>query len=106
MPAEIGVQELSDRLRAESKPTVLDVREHDEVEVAPFKGALHIPMGEVPQRIEELDADSEIVVLCHHGIRSLRVAHYLEQAGFQNITNLSGGIDAWSLHIDSSVARY
>ena len=106
MAAEMSVQELRDHLRGEEKPTVLDVREPDEIALAPFEGAIRVPMGEVPERIEELDPEAQTVVLCHHGIRSLRVSLYLEQRGFDNIFNLTGGIDAWSLHIDPAIPRY
>ena len=73
--------------------------------MAPFAGAIEIPMREIPTRLEELDRNDEIVVLCHHGIRSGRIVAYLDQQGFR-VTNLTGGIDAWSLFIDPRVPRY
>lgn len=103
---ELGVEQLRDRLAKGEMPTILDVREPDETRLAPFVGAVEIPMGEVPSRLGELNPDDDIVVLCHHGIRSGRVAIYLDQQGFQRVSNLTGGIDAWSLFVDPSVPRY
>jgi len=106
MAVELGVEQLRDRLAKGEMPTILDVREPDETRLAPFVGAVEIPMGEVPSRLGELNPDDDIVVLCHHGIRSGRVAIYLDQQGFQRVSNLTGGIDAWSLFVDPSVPRY
>ena len=100
------VGQLRDLLAQGKMPTVLDVGEPDETRLAPFAGAVEIPMGEVPSRLTELDPDDEIVVLCHHGIRSARVAAFLDQQGFRRVANLTGGIDAWSLFIDPNVPRY
>lgn len=106
MAVELGVEQLRDLLTEGKAPTILDVREPDETRLAPFAGSLEIPMGEVPSRLQELDPASDIVVVCHHGIRSGRVAAYLDQQGFERVANLTGGIDAWSLFIDPSVPRY
>ena len=106
MAVEIGVEQLRDLLAQGKMPTVLDVREPDETRLAPFAGAVEIPMGEIPSRLSELDPEDEIVVLCHHGIRSGRIAAFLDQQGFQRVANLTGGIDAWSLFIDPNVPRY
>ena len=65
-----------------------------------------IPLNQIPNRINELNKDDEIVVICHHGMRSQQAANYLVQSGFKNIANLTGGIDAWSCNADSSVRRY
>jgi rhodanese-related sulfurtransferase len=85
---------------------LLDVREHDELEIAAVAGARHIPMREVPARLAELDTTAPVVVMCHSGGRSRRVAEYLQVNGFSNVFNLKGGIDAWSTQIDSRVPRY
>jgi rhodanese-related sulfurtransferase len=85
---------------------LLDVREHDELAIAAVAGALHIPMREVPARLAELDAAKPLVVMCHSGGRSMRVAEFLKQNGFSNVFNLKGGIDAWSTQIDPHVPRY
>jgi rhodanese-related sulfurtransferase len=86
--------------------TLLDVREHVELELAAVSGARHIPMREVPARLAELDRDAPLVVMCHSGGRSRRVAEYLSSNGFQKVFNLRGGIDAWSTEIDPQVPRY
>ncbi|HET8696309.1 MAG TPA: rhodanese-like domain-containing protein [Gammaproteobacteria bacterium] len=89
-----------------SQVTLLDVREHDELELAAIDGALHIPMRDVPARLAELDRDAPLVVMCHSGGRSRRVAEFLANNGFQQVFNLRGGIDAWSTEIDPQVPRY
>ncbi|QMT40927.1 rhodanese-like domain-containing protein [Neisseria shayeganii] len=85
---------------------LLDVREDDEVAFCRLPGSLHLPMHLVPLRHNELPDDQAIVVYCHHGIRSLQVARFLEHAGFDELYNLSGGIDAWSQLIDPELPRY
>jgi rhodanese-related sulfurtransferase len=86
----------------------LDVREPDEIAYASIDGARSIPLRELPGRIIELGLfkDREVVVYCHHGIRSQRAAQFLVQAGFSRVFNLTGGIDRWSLEVDSNVRRY
>jgi rhodanese-related sulfurtransferase len=85
---------------------ILDVREPFEIALAPFPGATHIPMGDIPSRLTELDPDRETVVVCHHGVRSAQVAIYLSRMGFECVLNLAGGIDAWSEDADPSTPRY
>lgn len=85
---------------------VLDVREDDELAICRLSGSLHIPMNLIPIRQNELPDDVPIVVVCHHGVRSLNVAHYLAHLGFEQLYNLSGGIDAWARDIDPTMARY
>ena len=103
---EILPQELNARLERGERPQILDVREPEEIAIAAFPGATHIPMGEIPARVNELDPRREIVVVCHHGIRSAQVAMYLARLGFERVSNLSGGIDSWSATVDSAVPRY
>ena len=86
--------------------TLLDVREPAEWQAARVDDALHIPMRTVPGRLDELDPARTWVVMCHGGVRSLRVAAFLAASGYARVFNLTGGIDAWSLEIDSSVPRY
>ena len=95
-----------DRHDHNDKLVVLDVREPEEIAIAPFPDALHIPMGDIPSRLTELDSDAEWVVVCHHGVRSAQVAMYLARMGFERVSNLSGGIDAWSLTVDPATPRY
>ena len=85
---------------------LLDVREPQELALAKVRQATHIPMREVPQRLHELDPAKPLVVMCHSGGRSRRVAEFLSTNGFEEIYNLAGGIDAWATQVDSSVPRY
>ena len=90
----------------ETTPLFLDVRRQAEYDICRIDGSVLIPLDELPNRLGELDAGKEIVVHCHHGGRSRRAAAMMMQAGFENVYNLAGGIDAWSLEIDSGVPRY
>lgn len=83
-----------------------DVREPFEVEICRIAGAEHIPMRQIPERLAELPKDKHLLIHCHHGGRSLRVTHYLRAQGFTAVSNVAGGIDAWSLVIDRAVPRY
>ena len=85
---------------------LLDVRESMELEIAAVDEALHIAMGDVPARLSDLDPERTIIVMCHSGIRSRRVAEYLLANGFLDVFNLAGGIDAWSRELDPQLARY
>jgi rhodanese-related sulfurtransferase len=86
---------------------LLDVREPWEFELASIEGSKHIPMGDVPSRAnQELDPDQHIVVVCHHGVRSMSVTNWLRQQGFENSQSMRGGINAWSQQIDAKVPTY
>jgi rhodanese-related sulfurtransferase len=98
--------ELKNKIQQHEKLFLLDVREPHEYKYAKIANSVLIPLNQIPQRLGELDRDQEIVVICHHGMRSQQAANYLVKAGFKNIANLTGGIDAWSCVCDSSVARY
>ena len=89
-----------------STVVLLDVRELVELEIASVADARHIPMREIPARLVELDRGIPLVVMCHSGGRSRRVAEFLLGNGFSNVFNLRGGIDAWSTEIDPQVPRY
>ena len=90
-----------------SAPLLLDVREPWEVHTASLPNSVLMPMGEVPSRAhQELDPDQPIVVLCHHGARSLSVTMWLRDQGFEHVQSLAGGIDRWSRAIDPSIPRY
>jgi rhodanese-related sulfurtransferase len=106
---EISVQSFAE-LRAETgsgPPVLLDVREPWEFAAAQIAGSLPMPMGEVRSRAyTELDPDAHIVVVCHHGQRSLSVAMWLRREGFERAQSLAGGIDEWSRAIDARVPRY
>lgn len=87
-------------------PLLLDVREPWEIAICALPGSTNIPMGEIPSRASELPTDREVVVVCHHGVRSLRVAHYLAERGYTRIYNLTGGVDAWANDVDPDFPVY
>ena len=93
-----------------SRPVVLDVREPWELNTASVNAEgfelRAIPMGSIPNQLANLDPARPVACLCHHGVRSLRVAAYLAQQGFENVSNITGGIDAWSAELDPAVPRY
>lgn len=88
------------------QPILLDVREPWEHETCHIAGTQLMPMQTVPLRLEELDQDAVIVCICHHGGRSMQVAHFLERNGFNQIINLTGGVHAWALQVDTSMPTY
>lgn len=101
------VRELKARLdSSEEKPLVLDVREKWETQLCALPGSTFIPMGQIPARVTDLDTQREIVVVCHHGVRSLQVAYYLANQGFKKLYNLKGGVDAWAREIDPAMHKY
>ena len=103
---EITVEELQRRHDAGEDLVLLDVREPDEVATASIPWATVVPMREIPARMTEVPRDKPLVVMCHHGGRSERVAQFLEANGYENAINLAGGIDAWSVSVDPAVPRY
>lgn len=102
---EISPAEFVARRSRGDAMTLLDVREGWELAVASVPDVVHIPMGEIASRLGELDAAREVVVLCRSGRRSLEVAKYLQQSGFQAV-NLAGGILAWSREVDATIPTY
>ena len=88
------------------KPQLLDVREAHEWAICRVEGSQHIPMGTIPSRLDALDPARPLVCICHHGGRSMQVAIFLERNGFGEVYNLAGGVDAWALQVDPSMARY
>ncbi len=108
-PLEISVEETRDLLAARpADVTLVDVREPFEHETARIVGSTFIPMRRIPEHIDsdELPRDKHLLIHCHHGGRSLRVTEYLRAQGYPRVTNVAGGIDAWSLRIDPTVPRY
>jgi len=107
MVRQLTARELKARLEnGTAKPLILDVREPWECQVCRLPDSTHIPMRDIPARATELSPESEIVVLCHHGIRSQQVAAYLARLGFARLYNLAGGIDAWAKDVDPDMATY
>lgn len=108
MSVQISAMELSSRLAGADSPMLLDVREPEEHELVHLPGSRLIPLGQLASRVGEV-ADwrtREVVVYCHHGIRSQYAIAFLAQHGFGQLLNLSGGIDAWSREVDRSSPRY
>jgi adenylyltransferase/sulfurtransferase len=103
---EITVEELNRRREAGEALLLLDVREPQEYEIARIEGARLIPLGQLPDRLGELNNDVALVVHCHSGMRSARAVQFLRQTGFPQAVNLAGGIDAWSERIDPAVPQY
>jgi len=106
MIRQIGPTELTGMLNSSPEPLLLDVREPWELSLASLPGVLNIPMAQIPDRLDELCRDQDVVVICHHGSRSLQVAAFLKQNGFDCVINLAGGIDAWSREVDPAVPIY
>jgi rhodanese-related sulfurtransferase len=104
---EITPSELQDYLAiADPPPLLLDVREALEYAICHIAGSRHIPMNQVPQALDDLNPEQEIIVICHHGMRSARVASYLQQVGFDKVLNLAGGIHAWACEVDPNMPTY
>ncbi|MFD4421146.1 ThiF family adenylyltransferase [Agromyces sp. NPDC058484] len=103
---DVEASALADELASEAPPLLLDVREPWEAEFAAIPGSTLIPLGELGDRVAELDPAASVVVYCHLGVRSLYAARQLLGAGFGRVRNLAGGIDAWSRTVDAAVARY
>src|SRR5580692_4445592 len=107
MDYEITPEEVKMKIDQGEAFTLLDVREPWEFEAAHLAGAKLLPMGDVPTRAhQELDPEDYIVVICHHGVRSMNVTAWLRQQGFEKTQSMRGGIDAWSRRVDGKVAMY
>lgn len=106
----IQLKDWLEAVRGHGKPVVLDVREPHELRTASIKAdgfeLITIPMGVIPPRLNELDPNQPVACLCHHGVRSMQVANFLQAHGFQHVANVAGGINAWSSEVDPSVPRY
>lgn len=92
---QITTDELRQRLAAGEQLQLIDVREHDEVIYGMIEGARHIPMNQIPVRMEEIDPDVQTVLICRSGARSERVREYLNQNGYSNCLNMEGGMIDW-----------
>ncbi|HEY7534618.1 MAG TPA: molybdopterin-synthase adenylyltransferase MoeB [Thermodesulfobacteriota bacterium] len=103
---EVTVDEFNDLLQAKKNIVVLDVREPGEYEICHIEGSKLIPLGELGSRVNELDTADDIIVHCHHGVRSLRATRFLRDMGFKKAKSLKGGIDVWAQEYDSNMPRY
>ena len=107
MDYEIAPEELKTMLENNSDIVVLDVREPWEFETARIENSCHIPMNDIPARYsQELNPEKHVVVICHHGVRSMKVTAWLRQQGFEKVQSLRGGIDRWARQIDPKVPVY
>lgn len=105
MDKEISVVDAAKSMQQE-KVVLLDVREHSELAICKIEEAIHIPLGEIPQRIELLPRNVPLIIYCHHGMRSRSVVDYLCTIGFDNALNMTGGIHHWSTQIDLGMQKY
>ncbi len=106
MSFAITPKELKSRLDKGEQLVLLDVREQWEYDLAKLSGSTLIPLATLPQSLARLNRESEIIAICHHGMRSADATNFLLQQGFTKVKNLVGGIDAWSTQVDGTVPRY
>jgi rhodanese-related sulfurtransferase len=107
LPLELNPSEVKELIDRKQAVRLIDVREPEEYALARIEGSELIPMGTVPANLQKLeDSDGALIVICHHGVRSLQVAAWLRGHGVENAQSMSGGIDAWSRFIDPAVGRY
>jgi rhodanese-related sulfurtransferase len=102
---QLSVTELKELRDKGEDIELIDVRNPDEYELCNIEGKL-IPLGELTDRFSEIDKSKKLVIMCHHGGRSMRACQFLAQQGFENIHNLDGGIHKWSLEVDPDVPTY
>jgi rhodanese-related sulfurtransferase len=102
----ITPQQLQELILSGNSPIILDVRETVELQICALPNSLHIPLGNLTNEWENLPKDQPIVVLCHHGYRSMQAASFLKSLGFNQVMNLHGGIHAWAKQIDNSLQIY
>ncbi|MFQ3586515.1 MAG: rhodanese-like domain-containing protein [Fimbriimonadaceae bacterium] len=103
---EVSPTELAAELAGPNPPVLVDVREADELLVSALKHAHHIPIGEIPARLDELDPDADLVIVCRSGGRSAKVTQYLLQNGFRRVRNLTGGVNLWAELVDPTMRKY
>ncbi|MFP4260672.1 MAG: rhodanese-like domain-containing protein [Opitutales bacterium] len=106
MNKKISAAEAAKLRKRDPNVIFLDVREHSELEICRIGGAVHIPMGEIPECADSLPKEKPIIVICHHGMRSAQVQRYLLARGFEEVINLTGGVHAWAIDVEPEMARY
>ena len=104
--SEIPPEEVQARREAGEQFILLDVRNEQELTIASLDGTINIPMSQVPERLDELDPQKEIIVMCHRGQRSAQIVTFLEASGYGNVRAMAGGINAWSQEVDPDVPMY
>jgi adenylyltransferase/sulfurtransferase len=102
----ISASALHEKLFSEAPWTLVDVREPYEFDICRLPQACLIPVSRISQQLERIPRDKPVVMYCHHGVRSTQVIRFLQQEGFTNLYNLSGGIDAWAREVDEAMERY
>ena len=103
---EVTPREVKDMLGRSEKLLFVDVREQWEYDTSHIEGSVLIPLGQIPASLARLEAADELVLFCHHGMRSLDAAAWLRSQGVQGARSMSGGIDRWAAEIDPNVSRY
>lgn len=106
MVEQVTVHDLKAKIDRGENFVLVDVRNANELDICRFENAVHIPLHLLTARLNELDPQSEIILTCHHGGRSMQAAHFLINQGYRNVANLVGGIDAWAAQIDPNMAKY
>lgn len=106
MIPEIDVITLAGKQEAEEQFFLLDVREPHEADLCKIDGSMLIPLGQIPQRAQEIPKDLPVIIYCHHGGRSARALQFLQTQGFNEVYNVKGGIDAWAVEIEPEMVRY
>ncbi len=107
-PAEISPRELARHLENGHAVRMINVRQPWESAIAQLPDSVLIPLGDLPQRLQEVPTEAAMIVVlyCHHGVRSLSAVTYLHRLGYYHVRSLAGGIDAWSCEVDPAVPRY
>jgi adenylyltransferase/sulfurtransferase len=105
-PLEVSVHEAYRLAKNSAAVRVIDVREPFERDICSLAGAEPIPMRQIPENMPSLSREKHLLILCHHGGRSMRVTQFLRANGFENVTNIAGGIDAWANEVEPAMARY
>jgi rhodanese-related sulfurtransferase len=106
MLVELSARECHAKLSQEPRPILLDVREDWELKLVSLPQSVHIPMAAVPERLSELSPEQDIIVMCHAGVRSRKVAEYLDAHEFKMVINMSDGIAGWQREVDPTLPSY
>ena len=104
--SEITVKELEQHINNGTPPTIIDVREDFELEISKIKESIHIPMNDIPKRLQELNENENYVIMCRTGVRSAQICDFLAKQNFKSVSNLIGGINEWVKQIDQTQQSY
>lgn len=103
---ELSMHDLKRMLAEPNHIVLVDVRESEELENGVISGAIHIPMGQVPERMDELNPDAKTVIICRTGNRSRKITQYLMSHGFLDVANMSEGMNGWAREVDTTMSVY